>query len=89
MSQLIAEADEDCSGGINLQEFTKLMRKSGRFSIPGLRCRDDLPKPAVGGIEAPVPDGRMDSSAARLQRWDDKLAEQSVENGFSVLPPPP
>ncbi|CAM9116176.1 unnamed protein product [Scytosiphon promiscuus] len=32
---LIAEADEEGNGAINLQEFCNHMRKSGRFSIPG------------------------------------------------------
>lgn len=89
MSQLIAEADEDCSGGINLQEFTKLMRKSGRFSIPSLGCHESLHRPTAGGAEAPLSDDGKNSSVARLQGWGDTLAEQLVNSGAAVSPPPP
>lgn len=37
MTKLIEEADEDNSGGIDLNEFINLMRQEGKFSIPPQR----------------------------------------------------
>ncbi|CAM9417639.1 unnamed protein product [Ectocarpus sp. 6 AP-2014] len=87
VTQLIAEADEDGTGAINLHEFCNHMRKSGRFSIPGLGATSgsSVIGHQLGGVGAP---GEEKNDGLAVSVMEQRGETDSAEKGAPNPPPP-
>ncbi|CAM9141805.1 unnamed protein product [Pylaiella littoralis] len=87
VTRLIAEADEDGNGAINLQEFCKHMRKSGRFGIPGFGSTS-----TSGGTNGDLPrEENAESAVSGVEQRGENLppagAEPAAETSLPTAPP--
>ncbi|CAM9965868.1 unnamed protein product [Ectocarpus sp. 4 AP-2014] len=87
VTQLIAEADEDGTGAINLHEFCNHMRKSGRFSISSLGATSgsSVIGHQLGGSGAP---GEEKTDGLAVSVMEQRGETDFAEKGPPTPPPP-